>query len=139
DAFGMTHHAVGARQILDQVVAYAGRGPLPADLRRALHQGALELVAADRLVQHDQVPGIDDVLVMLQPVAVSDHPDRVVAPQPHAAQYDVLAAIGADNVVHWEQGRGTGRAHIDEDQPGIFLGRIGRLPDIHALTGLLAF
>src|SRR5437667_5357368 len=49
DAFGMAHHAVAARQILDQVVAYAEGSPLPADLRRALHQGALELVAADRL------------------------------------------------------------------------------------------
>ena len=80
DAFGMAHHPVAARQILDQVIAHPERGPLPADLRRALHQGALELVAADRLVQHDQVPGVDDVLVMLQPVAVLDHADRVVAP-----------------------------------------------------------
>src|SRR5439155_23483825 len=68
-----------------------------------------------------------------------DHTDRVVAPQPHAAQHDILAAVGVDNVVHWEQGLGAGRAHIDEDQPAIFQGRIGRLPDIHALAELLAF
>ena len=76
---------------------------------------------------------------MLQPVAVPDHADRVIPPQPHAAQHDILAAVGVDDVVHREQGLGAGRAHIDEDQPAIFQGRIGRLPDIHALAELLAF
>jgi hypothetical protein len=52
DALGVAHHAVAVRQVLDQVVAHAERGLFPADRRLALHQCALELVAADPLVQN---------------------------------------------------------------------------------------
>jgi hypothetical protein len=47
DALGVAHHAVAARQVLDHIVAHAERRLLPADRRRALHQRAVELVAAD--------------------------------------------------------------------------------------------
>ena len=97
----MPHHAVAARQILDQIVAYAERRLVPADPRRALHQRALELVAADRLVQHHEMPRVDDVLPVLQPVAILDHADRVIAPEAHAAQFDVVAT-GIDDVVQRE-------------------------------------
>src|SRR5215472_7318292 len=73
---------------------------------------------------------------MLQPIAVPDHPDCVVAPQPHPAQHDILAPFLAipgrvDDVKAREQRLGAGRAHIDKDEPAVFGHRIGRLPDIH--------
>src|SRR6516165_12316917 len=70
DAFCMTDKAVAVRQVLDEVVAHPQRGFLKADAGCAPHQRSLELVAADHLVQYQQMPRIDDVLVMLQPVAV---------------------------------------------------------------------
>src|SRR5439155_20820345 len=71
-----------------------------------------------------------------------DHPDRVVAPEPHPAQYDVLAPFltipgRVDDVEAGEQRLGAGRAHIDEDQPAIFRRRVGGLPHIHPLAELL--
>src|SRR5262249_40114049 len=142
DALGVAHQPVAARQILDQVVAHAARGLVPADLRLTLHQRALELVAADPLVQHQEVVRVDDILPMLEPVAVLDHADRVFAPQPHATQHDVLAPFltipaGVDDVVAREQRLAARRAHIDKHQPAIFQHRIGRLPDIQRLANLL--
>ena len=72
---------------------------------------------------------------MLQPVAVLDHADRVIAPEAHAAQFDIVAT-GIDDVIEREQRLGPRGAHIGEDQPAILMGRIGRLPDIHALPEL---
>ena len=138
DAFGMAHHAVAVGQVLDHVVANPERGPVPADPRLALHQRALELVAADHLMQHEEVPRVDDVLVVLQPVAVLDIADRVVAPEAHPAQLDIAAAVRVDDVIGRKQGLAAGRAHIDEDEPAIFERRIGRLPHIEAPPGLLA-
>src|SRR5437773_2162654 len=95
---------------------------MPSSASSPSHISSLSLHDAlpisDRLVQHDQVPGVDDVLVMLQPVAVLDHADRVVAPQPHAAQHDILAAVGVNDVVYREQGLGAGRSeeHTSELQ-----------------------
>jgi len=90
----MPHHAVAARQILDQIVAHAERRLAPADPRRPLHQRALELVAADRLVQHHEMPRVDDVLPMLQPVAILDHADGVIAPQALPRKFDIVAIAG---------------------------------------------
>lgn len=95
-------------------------------------------------MQHHQVIGVDDILVMLQPVAVLDHPDGVVAPQPHPAQHDVLAPFltipgRVDDVEPRKQRLGAGRAHIDEDEPAVFRHRVGGLPHIHRLAELLCF
>jgi len=76
---------------------------------------------------------------VLQPVAVLDHPDRVVAPQLHPAQHDILAAVRVDDVEAREQRFGAGRAHIDKDEPAIFRHRVGGLPQIHRLAELLGF
>src|SRR5271167_5006974 len=59
-------------QIFGQVVANAESSLLDADAWSTLHQRSLELVAADHLVQYQQVPGIDNVLVVLQPISVFD-------------------------------------------------------------------
>jgi hypothetical protein len=55
-------------------------GILEPDLWSALHQRSLKLVAADDLVKHQQVPRIDNVLVVLQPIAVFDKADGILAP-----------------------------------------------------------
>src|SRR6516225_5271462 len=144
DALGVAHHAVAVRQVLDQVVAHAERRLLPADRCVTLQQCAVELVVADPLVQHQQMIGVDDVFVVLQPVAALDHPDCVVAPQPHPAQYDILAPLltipgQIDDVEAREEWLGAGRTHIDENEPTIFRRRIGGLPYLHCLTELLGF
>jgi phenylpropionate dioxygenase-like ring-hydroxylating dioxygenase large terminal subunit len=53
---------------------------LPTDRGLTLHKRPVEPVAADPLMQHQQVVGVDDVLVILRPVAVPDHADSMVAP-----------------------------------------------------------
>ena len=59
----------------------------PSDLR-LLHQRTVEPVAADPLVQHQQM--VDRrCSPVLQPVAVLDHADGG-APQPHVVQHDIL-------------------------------------------------
>jgi hypothetical protein len=64
DAFGMAHETIAVRKILDEVVAKAERSLLEGDVWGTLHQRSLELVAADHLVQHQQMPRIDNVLVV---------------------------------------------------------------------------
>ncbi len=81
---------------------------------------------------------------MLQPVAVLDHADRIVTPQPHPAQYDILAPFltipsRVDDVEVRKQRLGAGRAHIDEDEPAIFRHRVCRLPYVHRLAELRGF
>jgi hypothetical protein len=76
----VAYKTVAVRQILDHAVTHAERGVLEADLWSTLHERSLELVAADHLVQHQQMPAIDDVLVVLQPIAVFDKADGIVAP-----------------------------------------------------------
>jgi hypothetical protein len=61
---------------------------------------------------------------------------RVVAPQPHPAQHDILAAVRVDDVETRKQRFGAGRTHIDEDEPAIFRHRVGGLPHVHALAEL---
>jgi hypothetical protein len=76
----VAHEAIAVWQILDHAVSNAERGVLETDLGSTLHQRSLELVAADLLVQHQQMPRIDDVLVVLQPIAIFDKADGILAP-----------------------------------------------------------
>ena len=70
DAFRVAYETIAVWEILDHAVSDAERGVLEPDLWSTLHQRSLELVAADHLVKHQQMPWIDDVFVVLQPVAV---------------------------------------------------------------------
>jgi hypothetical protein len=64
NAFRVALETIAVRQVFDEVVTNSQRGLLKLDLWCTLHQRSLELVAADHLVQHQQMPRIDDVLVM---------------------------------------------------------------------------
>src|SRR3984893_12781656 len=79
NTFRMALKPIAVRQVLDEVVTNSQRGLLKLDPRRALHQRSLELIAADHLVQYQKMPRIDDVLVVLQPIAVFDEADGIVA------------------------------------------------------------
>src|ERR1700730_7448584 len=61
NAFRMALEPIAVRQIFDEVVTNSQRGLLKLDLWCTLHQRSLELVAADHLVQHQQMPRINDV------------------------------------------------------------------------------
>jgi hypothetical protein len=52
DAFRMALKPIAVRQVFDEVVTNAERSLLKLDAWRPLHQRALELVAADHLVQY---------------------------------------------------------------------------------------
>src|SRR5262249_13751166 len=71
DAFRMAHETIAIGEILDHPVTDAERSVLEAYLWHPLHQRSLKLVAANHLMEHQQMPRIDDILVMLQPVAIS--------------------------------------------------------------------
>src|SRR5260370_27956737 len=80
DAFRMAHETVAVWQILEHPITHAERSVFEPDLWSTLHQRPLELLAADHLVKHQQMPRIDDVLVVLQPIAVFDKADAILAP-----------------------------------------------------------
>src|SRR5271166_3929927 len=80
DAFRVAHETIAVWQILDHPIANAERSVFETDLGSTLHQRSLELVAADHLVKHQQMPWIDDILIVLEPVAVFDKADGILAP-----------------------------------------------------------
>jgi hypothetical protein len=80
DAFRKAHETIAVWEILYHPVTNAERSVLEPDAWSTLHQRALELVAADHLVQHQQMPRIDNVLVVLQPITVFDKSDGILAP-----------------------------------------------------------
>ncbi len=134
DAFRTANERVPVRQCLRHLVAHAETGLLEGDLALALHHGAFKLIAADGLVKHQHMPGIDNVLVVLQPVAVANVADGILAPDAHAAQRYV--ALGRVEDVELRQQRlRSGRSHIEKDQAAELFDGIAALFGFHPLAG----
>src|ERR1700730_11186618 len=88
DAFRMALKSIAVRQVFHEVVANSQRGLFKFDVWCTLHQRSFELVAADHLVQHQQMPRIYDVLVVLQPIAIFDEADGEGPPQARATTHE---------------------------------------------------
>jgi hypothetical protein len=122
--------AVG--QVTIEIVPHAEVGFLEPDIRPTVGRNdATELVSRIGAVEDQQVERINNVLIMLKPITVTDEANRVILPDPHTAEHNVIAGSRIDYIIQGEQGFLLSRPHIKEYKTAIFMHRVGRLPDVH--------